>query len=118
MSESIVPQSPACAVCLEPATGSINITATAASSVPSVFEPRCDVHNHSTRSREAEAKQRVRDAAPLMLTALNAAARQLSFMRSVIMCGEPWTETLTTTYGDVMGQVRAAIAAAEGEAGR
>jgi hypothetical protein len=34
-----------CAICHAPATGFVNVNASAASSVPSAFEARCDAHN-------------------------------------------------------------------------
>jgi hypothetical protein len=34
-----------CAICHAPATGFVNVMASAASSVPSAFEARCDAHN-------------------------------------------------------------------------
>jgi hypothetical protein len=34
-----------CAICHAPATGFVNVRASAASSVPSAFEARCDAHN-------------------------------------------------------------------------
>lgn len=38
--------SAACNVCDAPASHWVNVSATAASTVPSVFEPRCDDHAH------------------------------------------------------------------------
>jgi hypothetical protein len=34
-----------CAICHAPAPGFVNVNASAASSVPSAFEARCDAHN-------------------------------------------------------------------------